>query len=77
MTDTKPDNRPDWITEDMLWFLDDLRESGVTNMFGARPYILEEYDKLNEDESGELLTYWMKSFSSRRQAIIAEREKGE
>lgn len=24
-------------------FLDDLRESGVTNMFGATPYLIEEF----------------------------------
>ena len=27
--------RPEFVTYEMLYFLDGLRESGVTNMFGA------------------------------------------
>ena len=29
---------------DYFTYLDDLRESGVTNMFGARPYLEAEFD---------------------------------
>jgi hypothetical protein len=32
------DNSPEFVTDDMLEFLDRLRKSGVTNMFGAKPY---------------------------------------
>ena len=43
-------------------FLDVLRESGVTNMFGARPYIMEHFpDEFTESEAGEILVDWMKS----------------
>lgn len=45
-------------------FLDDLRDSGVTNMFGARPYIVEEFD-IEPEEAGQLLSKWMKTFSER------------
>lgn len=31
--------RPEGLTDDHLEYLDELRESGVTNMFGARPYV--------------------------------------
>lgn len=42
-------------------FLDKLRLSGVTNMFGASPYIQNEfgYDK---KEATEILKLWMTKF---------------
>lgn len=42
-------------------FLDELRESGETNMFGARPYIQEEFG-LDKKEAGEILSEWMRTF---------------
>lgn len=42
-------------------FLDNLRESGETNMFGARPYLMEEFG-LDKHEAGEILSEWMKTF---------------
>ena len=41
-------------------FLDELRESGVTNMFGAAPYLQEEFG-LNRKEAKEILLEWMES----------------
>lgn len=45
--------RPEFI------FLNRLRESGVTNMFGASPYLSESFD-LNRREAGKVLMEWMK-----------------
>lgn len=45
-------------------YLDALRESGVTNMFGATPYLKKEF-KLKEDVARKILTDWMGSFSAR------------
>jgi hypothetical protein len=56
--------RPDFVTDEHLPFLDDLRESGITNMFGARPWIQEEFG-LDKNVSAKILTYWMNSFSER------------
>lgn len=56
------DKRPDFVTDEHLEFLDDLRESGATNMFGARPYIMEEFAELTNDQAAAVLGYWMKSF---------------
>ena len=42
--------RPENITDEMLEFLDDLRESGDTNMFGARPWVASAFDKENSNE---------------------------
>ena len=45
-------------------FLDDLRDSGETNMFGARPYIIEEFG-CTAQEARALLSEWMKTFAER------------
>ena len=42
-------------------FLDNLRESGVVNMFGARP-ILADALELDQAEATELLSTWMRTF---------------
>jgi len=46
-------------------FLDDLRDSGVTNMFGATPYLMEAFCNLSQDEAREVLKSWMRIFSDR------------
>lgn len=46
-------------------FLDDLQESGVTNMFGARPYLLEAFPKLSKQEAEDILTEWMSTYDER------------
>lgn len=35
-------NRPEIVTEEHLKFLDRLRESGATNMYGASPYLVRK-----------------------------------
>ena len=63
MTDeTTP--RPDFVTDEMLEYLDDLRESGVTNMFGAAPYVAAAFG-LSRSESRAVHTYWMETFAER------------
>lgn len=42
-------------------YLDDLRESGETNMFGAGVYVQEEFG-LGRKEAGEIVRVWMKTF---------------
>jgi hypothetical protein len=59
------EERPDFVTDEHLEYLDELRESGETNMFGARPYLLEEFPELTKEEAGKVLTYWMHTFSDR------------
>jgi len=56
---------PDYCTEDHLIFLDDLRESGITNMYGAGSYLEEEYG-IDRREAGDILQYWMKTFGARK-----------
>ena len=50
--------------DEMFRYLDDLRESGETNMFGARPYLMEQFG-LEKSEAGKVLSEWMATFSQR------------
>ena len=50
--------------EEAFEYLDELRESGVTNMFGATPYLVEEFG-ISEKEARKLLAEWMRTFSKR------------
>jgi len=53
--------RPREIEDIHLEFLDELRESGVTNMWGAGEFIEDEFNK-SQKESRLILTYWMTTF---------------
>ena len=57
--------QPKFCNEEMLEYLDDLRESRVTNMFGATPYLQEMFPELSKKEAKKVLVYWMKTFSER------------
>lgn len=57
--------RPDYCTDEMLEYLDELRKSGETNMFGAVPYIREQFPELGETSAALVLVYWMKTFKER------------
>lgn len=52
-------------TQEVFSFLDALRESGATNMFGAAPYIQREFG-VDRTRARDLLLEWMESFSSRK-----------
>lgn len=57
--------RPQIITDEHLAFLDDLRESGATNMLGATPYLVETFPELTEEDSRTVLIYWMQTFGDK------------
>ncbi len=57
--------RPEFCTDEHLEFLDELREIGATNMFGARPFLSAAFSELEAREAGEVLKYWMRTFSER------------
>lgn len=50
--------------EEVFIYLDSLRESGITNMFGAAPYIEINF-KVNTTDSRKLLKEWMETFPKR------------
>lgn len=43
-------------------YLEKLRRSGVTNMFGAAPYLMEEFG-LSKPEANKILGDWMKNYN--------------
>lgn len=46
--------------DEVYFFLDLLRDSGASNMFGAGEYLRAEFD-MTKKESHESLSDWMKS----------------
>ncbi len=59
--------RPSIVLDEHLTYLDDLRESGVTNMFGGGAYLMDEF-ALNTRDARTVLMYWMQSFEERSSA---------
>lgn len=55
--------RPDGITDAHLAYLDVLRDSGLTNMFGAASYVAEHFG-MPMAAARAILSYWMKSFGA-------------
>ena len=53
------------IQKEAFIFLDDLKDSGVVNMFGAADNIMNEFGYTRE-QSKKLLAEWMGSHSSRK-----------
>ena len=50
------------LEEEVMNFLNLLRESGVTNMFGAGPYVEEEFG-IDKREARRILSLWMHNFN--------------
>ena len=44
-----------------FFFLEGLRRSGIVNMYGAAPYLADEFG-LGTDEARKILALWMKSY---------------
>lgn len=62
MTPRSNSNRPEIVKDEHLEYLDGLRESGVTNMWGAGAYLRDDFPELNRDETRQITKYWMKTF---------------
>ena len=62
----KPEMIEKNVTQEHLDYLDELRESGIVNMFGARPYVASAFG-LTKSEAGAILSYWMKTFGERHE----------
>ena len=53
--------RPQFVNQEHLNYLDDLRDSGDTNMFGAGAYLAAVFN-INKNDARAILKYWMESF---------------
>tara|TARA_R110000787_G_scaffold208786_1_gene318762 strand:+ start:2431 stop:2631 length:201 start_codon:yes stop_codon:yes gene_type:complete len=53
-----------WEWKEYFIYLDALRESGVTNMFGAVPYLQEGFpdDDLTNRQWGDVMMNWMENY---------------
>lgn len=49
-------------------YLDGLRDSGVTNMYGAGPYLEAEFG-LDRHTARSYLTQWMQSYAQRHELV--------
>ena len=58
-------DRPEMVKNEHLEYLDELRESGRTNMWGASSWLEQEFC-LTGWEATKVLMYWMKSFGKER-----------
>lgn len=54
-------------------FLDELRESGATNMYGAAPYLITAFN-IGRDEAVKITSLWMKTFDRETPAIDRARK---
>ena len=64
MSNPSTSERPDLVKDEHLVYLDDLRDSGATNMFGAGSYLQEVFG-LDKRASRTILAYWMQSIGDR------------
>ena len=58
------DTIDDKLQEQVNVFLDDLRESGSINMFGAAPYVADAFG-VSKYEARDLVKNWMDTFGER------------
>lgn len=56
MTQQQSENMRKYFT-----FLDALRATGATNMYGAGPYLRAAFPELTKQKSWEVLNAWMES----------------
>ena len=64
MTDSQTQDPTTEQDEEVFMYLDGLRESGATNMFGAGSYVQEEFG-VDKREAKRLVVAWMKGFGER------------
>jgi len=51
-------------------FLEELRESGQTNMFSARPYLQAVFPDLSDVQAKVILVKWMESYRVNKGRVI-------
>ena len=64
MTTTTEVFRPEFVQDRYLSYLSAVRESGLINMFGAAPYLVNEFPELDKRKAREVLSYWMANFKN-------------
>ena len=57
----------DNLAEEVFPYLDELRESGVTNMYGAHKYVMEDFS-MDKAMAIKLVQAWMETFKEKDNA---------
>lgn len=57
--------RPAQVKDEHLDYLDQLRETGETNMYGATRYVSDQFG-LSLTDADVVVGYWMEQFGSER-----------
>ena len=64
---------PEWA--EYYVYLEDLRQSGVVNMYGARPYLAKYMEEDNIDASpATVLASWMKNYDKLVEDGVIDRD---
>lgn len=62
------------MTTKKTWlYLEWLRRSGQTNMYGATPYLINEF-WLNEEEAKKILVNWMENYNPDDYPVVIKSE---
>ena len=57
--------RPDYLQEEHMEYLDSLHENTAINMFDTIPYIITEFPDFTSEKAQEILRYWMITYQER------------
>jgi len=55
-------NRPEIVKDEHLEYLDNLRESDTTNMFGSYSYLQNEFPGVSKVDAIDIVNYWIQTF---------------
>ena len=58
----------DEISNEVFLYLEELRESGVTNMFGAHQYVMEDFE-ISKALAIKLVKTWMDSYNEEKTMV--------
>ena len=65
MATTEADVLFDHLADEVFPYLDELRESGVTNMYDAPRYIMEDFN-VDKEMAIKVVSAWMQGFADRK-----------
>jgi len=75
MTDNEKPIKHEW--KEYYIFLEDLRESGVTNMFGSPAYLQDAFDNIGSRASVKIVANWMHNYEELKRTLLAPRHENE
>lgn len=61
----RPSCVDDEMLDEMLEYLDALRDEGQVNMFAAPTHLRNAYSDLTKTESYDIVNFWMETFAER------------